>query len=136
MVEDHVESGRRIAELLASEVDGRSDGGLAALAVTNADTDVTPSADGAKAYDITAAGTRIATVYVHPDRARVDVVRGQSAARAEVEGRPIRARSVGGARGRLLMFVADGVAVKRLVPVLTAAARATEGDEPGIESGG
>ncbi len=45
MVEERITDGRRIAELLSSEVDGREDGELAEYAVTNADRDVEPTAD-------------------------------------------------------------------------------------------
>lgn len=37
MVEERITDGTRIAQLLSSELDGREDGGLESIAVTNAD---------------------------------------------------------------------------------------------------
>lgn len=51
MTGDRLADGRRIAELLASEVEGHGDE-LAALAVADADRDVEPTPDGALAYRI------------------------------------------------------------------------------------
>lgn len=52
MVDDEITDGRRIAELLASELTGRRDGELAALSVVDADRDVEPTVGGARAYDV------------------------------------------------------------------------------------
>lgn len=52
MVEDRITDGRRIAELLASEIEGRTDGDLGRFAVSNANHDVEPTVDGARAYDL------------------------------------------------------------------------------------
>ncbi|WP_152042832.1 hypothetical protein [Salinigranum salinum] len=52
MVDDRLTDGRRIAQLLASELDGLG-GVLAAVAVTDADRDADPTPDGAYAYRVT-----------------------------------------------------------------------------------
>ena len=52
MVEDRTTDGKRIAQLLSSEVSSREDSGLDGLAVVNADADVEPSADGELAYEV------------------------------------------------------------------------------------
>lgn len=59
MVRDTVTDGVRIAELLSSELHGRTDGVLAHVTVTNADPDVEPSVDGERAYDVTFASAPI-----------------------------------------------------------------------------
>ncbi|MFB6095961.1 MAG: hypothetical protein ABEJ74_01060 [Haloferacaceae archaeon] len=51
MVEDRLSDGRRIAQLLASELDGLG-GDLERVAVVDADPDVEPTADGALAYAV------------------------------------------------------------------------------------
>lgn len=89
MVIDRITDGRRIAQLLASELDGREDGGLEAVSVVNADRDVDPTEAGARAYDVVVWAdvdedereherdaadedtAHLARVFVHPDRARV-----------------------------------------------------------------
>ena len=98
MVEDSVADGRRIAELLASEVDGRVDGALAALAVVNADRSAAGTPDGERAYDVERAvegswddartrhapdesrGELLARVFLHADRVRVEFEAGQRVA--------------------------------------------------------
>ena len=80
MVENRITDGRRIAELLSSEIDGREDGELAHFAVTNADRDVEPTADGARAYDVTRHDERIARVFIHEDRAHLELEAGQDVA--------------------------------------------------------
>jgi hypothetical protein len=86
MVEDRITDGTRIAELLSSEVTGNENPPFDALSVTNADPDVAPSPDGERAYDVEAAGERLARVFVQPDRARVELDSGLDAAReTEIE---------------------------------------------------
>lgn len=71
MVEDEVADGRRIAQLLSSELSGLSDGVLAEVAVVDADPDVDPTPEGAFAYGIEFAGERVGSVSVQPSRAVV-----------------------------------------------------------------
>ncbi|PSQ26847.1 hypothetical protein BRD03_08880 [Halobacteriales archaeon QS_9_68_17] len=142
MVEDSVADGRRIAELLASEVDGRVDGILDTLAVVNPDRSVEGSPDGERAYDIERAvdgswedartrhapeesrGELLAEVYVHEDRARVEFREGQDAA-AEVAGeRGLRVRPKAVEPPRTLVFVENGAEVKRAVDAVEAVTEA------------
>lgn len=71
MVRDRITDGKRIAELLASELSGRTDGVLADVTVGDADPDAAPSADGNPAYEVRYEGTPVATVLLYPDRAAV-----------------------------------------------------------------
>lgn len=71
MVTDRVTDGKRIAELLASELSGREDGVLAGVTVADADQDAQPSADGTPAYDVRYEGKPVATVVLYPERADV-----------------------------------------------------------------
>jgi hypothetical protein len=73
MVEDSVTDGKRIAQLLASELSSRERGRLADVAVTDADPDVEPDPDGQVAYRVTVDGDERATVHVYPDAAEVRV---------------------------------------------------------------
>ena len=142
MVEDSVADGRRIAELLASEVDGRVDGILDTLAVVNPDRSVEGSPDGERAYDIERAvdgswedartrhapnesrGELLAEVYVHEDRARIEFREGQDAA-AEVAGeRGLRVRPKAVEPPRTLVFVENGAEVKRAVDAVEAVTEA------------
>ncbi|WP_440010259.1 hypothetical protein [Halomicrococcus sp. SG-WS-1] len=119
MVEDRVTDGRRIAELLASELDGREDGALEALAVVNADRDVEPTEDGALAYEVERRdaddedGELLGGVYVHPDRIHVELREdvedvAQAAREAGLRTRPKAVRPP-----RVLVFVESGAEVKR-----------------------
>jgi hypothetical protein len=142
MVEDRLRDGRRIAQLLASEVTGDADR-LPGVAVADADRDVEPTVDGAFAYSVarepqddeplSATGAlgwtgRLAEVYVHPDRVRIELLAGQAAAaeRADTEG--LRVRPKAAEPPRTLVFVPDGAAVKPTTRVLAAALEAAAVD--------
>ncbi|WP_135828670.1 hypothetical protein [Halorussus halobius] len=124
MVEDRTTDGTRIAQLLSSEVSGREDSGLGALAVVNADPDAEPSEDGNLAYEVgrerEGDSESLAEVYVHPDRVRVEFrerVDAAAEAAAEVE---LRVRPKAVRPPRTLVFVEDGAAVKRATDVFVA----------------
>lgn len=125
MVDDRVEDGRRIAQLLASELRGRGDGTLGALSVTDVrDVDGTP--DGEFAYavtheeDGTDGGERVATVYVHEDRARVEFCAGVEAVAEAAREAGLRVRPEAVEPPRTLVFVESGVEAKRVLPVFEA----------------
>mgnify|MGYP000159195577 CR=1 FL=1 len=120
MVERTVGDGRRIAALLSSELSGRSDGALAAVAVVDADTSVTGSAAGERAYDVAVADRVIGSVFVHEQRARLTLEAAVAAAREAAEASDLRVRAVPGSQPRVHVFVPDGAAVKRVVAVVTA----------------
>ncbi len=139
MAEEHLRDGKRIAQLLASEVEGVVDG----AAVVDAERDVEPTDDGAFAYAVARSGVdgdgestsdesddtgsgngetddthRFAEVYVQPDRARVEflVAPDVAAERAEEAGLRVRPKAV--RPPRTLVFVEDGAQVKWIVPVV------------------
>jgi hypothetical protein len=171
-MEDRLTDGRRIAELLAAELDGLG-GALADVAVRDADRDTTPTADGAYAYrvvlgrgptttesdgtatesgtesdgvtdaesgtesDETAGvseGTELAVVFVHPDRARVEVVTGQDVAAAAADEAGLRVRPKAVRPPRTLVFVEDAAEVKRAVGVFEAVASAVDSGETASEA--
>lgn len=117
MVEDRITDGKRIAELLSSEVDARG-ADLAALSVTNANRDAEGTADGQRAYDVDRDGERIARVYVHEDRVRIDVERAPDRAVELAEEYGLRARPKAVDPPRTLVFVESGAAVKRASDLL------------------
>lgn len=119
-MKDRLSDGVRVAELLASEIDGREDAPFADLLITNTDTDVTPTADGAHAYDISFQDETVAEVVVQPERARLIFYSGLPAARDTASDESLRARTVGNPP-RLFVFIPDGVAVKRALRVIGAA---------------
>ena len=124
MVEDRITDGKRIAELLSSELHGRRDGALAALAVVDADRDIEPSDEGALAYRVECDGSSFATVFVQPDRVRVELETGLDAAVETAEDLGIRVRPKAVEPPRVLLFVESGAAVKRVADVLAAAVEA------------
>ncbi|EMA47146.1 hypothetical protein [Halobiforma nitratireducens] len=151
MVEDRITDGTRIAQLLSSELDGREDGPFASVAVTNADTDVEPTAEGARAYDVALvlaadgtdadsgeAGdgdgekrrTRIARAFVHEDRAHLEFEVEQDLAAERAGAVELRVRPKATQPPRTLVFVESGAEVKRVTDVVRAVvdARLVEGD--------
>ena len=73
MVEDRVTDGKRIAQLLSSELSGRDRGTLGDLSVVNADPDAEPSVDGTEAYGVAYCEERVGTVRLFPEAATVSV---------------------------------------------------------------
>ncbi|MFC7231132.1 hypothetical protein ACFQMM_06395 [Saliphagus sp. GCM10025308] len=133
MVEDRITDGRRIAELLASEIDGRADDELASLAVTNADRNVEPAVGGARAFDISFVDEdgdpleRLARVFVHPDRAHLEFDQGREAAVDAAGEADLRTRPKATTPAKTLVFLERAATVKRGVTVVQAAARDTGG---------
>ncbi|MFB6210076.1 MAG: hypothetical protein ABEI76_00915 [Halobacteriales archaeon] len=122
MVEDRVTDGKRIAQLLASELDGREDGDLHRIAVDGADPDAEPTPTGTRAYEIMADGAPIATVCIQPDRARIEFSHGVERALEAATDRELTVRPTATDPPRTLVFVGDGAEVKRAVAVVVAAA--------------
>lgn len=145
MVEERVTDGRRIAELLASEVTGR-EGELADLAVVDADREVEPTPDGARAYEVVLEGgpragmsggeedggppdeRPLAVVFVQPDRVRIEITVAPDAALAAAEERDLRARPRATTPPAAVVFVETGAETKRAADVLGAAASAHDAD--------
>jgi hypothetical protein len=121
MVEERIMDGKRIAQLLASEVTGRSDGPLGRLAVADADRDAEPTDDGARAYDLERDGEPFAEVYVQPDRVRIEFREGIDVATKAAEREGLRVRPKATRPPRTLVFVESGAEVKRAVAMLVAA---------------
>jgi hypothetical protein len=120
MVEDRIRSGRRLAELLSSELHGRESGPLGRLAITNADPEVEPNEAGAYAYAITLRNERIATVNVHPDRLHLAIERGLDTAVEAGTEACLRVRPKAVEPPQTLVFIEDGAEVKRATDVLAA----------------
>jgi hypothetical protein len=119
MVEERLTDGRRIAQLLASEVTGHGDA-LATVSVTDADPDVEPTPDGAFAYGIDSDDGRVATVLVQPDRIRVEFERAVDVAADAASDAGLRVRPKAVEPPRTLVFVENGAQVKWLVSTLRA----------------
>ena len=118
MVEERITDGERIAQLLASEVTGRTDGPLGRLAVENADREVEPTVDGARAYDLERDRDAFAAVFVQPDRVRMELREGIEDAVEAAEREGLRVRPKATRPPRTLVFVESGAEVKRAVAVL------------------
>jgi hypothetical protein len=143
MVEERVTDGRRIAQLLAAELRGHERGPLGRLAVVDV-RDVDGSEHGEFAYGVALlpAGEtadrrnpdaeerddteRLADVYVHDERARVEFRLSPDAAAAAGreaagrEGSGLRVRPVATDPPRTVLFLSSGVAAKRALPVFRA----------------
>ena len=144
MVEDRLRDGKRIAQLLASELTG-DQATLAHVVVADADPDVEPTENGAFAYrvihvaDSDALGTddrgrptlaadspaavdaeltEIATVSVQPDRACVAFSVAPERAAGAAADTELRVQSTDTDDTTLL--ITDGVEAKRVVPVFDA----------------
>jgi len=115
MVEDRITDGKRIGQLLASELTGLQRGPLGAVSVVDADADVEPTDTGAFAYRSEAEDRVLGTVSVtdHTARLELDAPTTMAPERDDVtvenEGRVVVAHS--------------GAAVKTLVDVVAEAVR-------------
>ncbi|WP_049936570.1 hypothetical protein [Haloplanus natans] len=119
MVSHELDDGVRIAQLLASDLVGHEDG-LAAVTVTDADPEVEPTADGTRAYRVRAADRPLASVFVHPDRARIEFEAGQEAALDAAREAGLRVRPKLVDPPRTVIFVENGAEVKRALGVVEA----------------
>ncbi|GAA0227861.1 hypothetical protein ACFFQF_12050 [Haladaptatus pallidirubidus] len=120
MVEDRTTDGVRIAQLLSSELDGREDPPLDSLAVVNANRDAEPTEDGTLAYEVERNGERVASVFVHPDRIRMELTDGIESAERTAREADLLVRPKAVEPPRVLIFVEQGAHVKRAVDALIA----------------
>lgn len=112
MVNNRITDGKRIAELLASEVTGLAV--FADLEVVDADRDVVPDESGPVAYRLASQGEAVGTVRVFP--ARIEVSLDVSASAEDP-----------GSDGTATMTVTDGASVKDAVDWLRTAFETSEG---------
>ncbi|MFW6017277.1 MAG: hypothetical protein ACOCPX_00495 [Halapricum sp.] len=124
MVEDRITDGKRIAELLASELTARETGPLSHVDVIDADRDATPSEDGTPAYGITIDGVDAGTASLFPAYVRVTVSVAPDTVidAAPTAGIPARRED-----GMAVLQVESGAAVKPAVDVIAAAVSAVDG---------
>ncbi|UVE50571.1 hypothetical protein KU306_01300 [Haloferax larsenii] len=127
MVVDRLSDGKRIAQLLASELTGHEDT-FSILSIVDSDADVEPTDDGALAYAVAADDERVAEVYVQPDRTRIEFIAHPdvTAEAADEEGLRVRPKAV--RPPRTLVFVEDGAQVKWTLPAFRALVAALEAD--------
>lgn len=121
MVENRVTDGRRIAELLSSELHGREDGELDRVAVVDAVEDVEPTADGALAYRVEADGGPLAEAYVHPERVHLAFAAAREAAAEAAGEAELRVRPKATRSPETLVFVEFGAEVKRAASAVATA---------------
>jgi hypothetical protein len=136
MVEERTTDGKRIAQLLSSEIASREDSGLDALEIVNADADVEPSPDGGLAYEIARKGGEtgdeaddetagkaddvLASVYVQEDRVRIDFREEADTAAETAESAGLRVRPKAVQPPQTIVFVEDGAEVKDATDVFVA----------------
>lgn len=137
---DRTASGVRLAQLLASELVARTDGPLARLDlvdVRDADS-LDPDEFGERAYGVVVGndgdgdvngGVRLADVYAHDDRVRVEFRAGLDALPGAARDAGLRVRPKAVDPPRVLVFVEDGGGVKRVLPVVTAVLDALDASE-------
>jgi hypothetical protein len=99
---------KRVAQLLASEIEGHEGRGLGELRVVDADRDAEPSPEGTRAYRITDGETELAVVDLYPDFAAV-LADEETRERARENGLDVE----GG-----VVRLPDGASVKRVLPAL------------------
>lgn len=122
MVIDRITDGKRIGQLLASEIHGHERDGLGELEIADADRDAEPTESGAFAFAIESDGDRIAEVYVHPDRLRVEFSSAvETVAEAGTQaGLRVRPKAV--EPPRTIVFVESGAEAKAMLRVVRAVA--------------
>ncbi|WP_276272496.1 hypothetical protein [Haloarcula litorea] len=121
MVEDRITDGKRIGQLLASELTGLERGPLGSVSVTEADPDVTPTADGAFAYAVTDGDERIGEVSVTPGTARLTLRRQGDVSVDDEDATTDREDvTVESGADRAVLVAHSGAAVKALVDAIAA----------------
>ncbi|MFB6139328.1 MAG: hypothetical protein ABEJ26_02710 [Halosimplex sp.] len=122
MVEDRVTDGKRIAQLLSSELSGRDRGTLGDVSVVDADHDAEPAPEGTEAFGVAYGGERVGTVRLYPEAATLTL-----AGDVAVGDRPLAERVADAVDGPNLTVTDDGAvriesgaAVKRAVDALVA----------------
>lgn len=126
MVEDRITDGRRIAQLLASEIRGRDDGPLGPLSVVDVQ-DAEPTPGGEFAYTVARGDETVAKVFVHPERARLRFSAAPERVLAAAEAAGLRARPLGGEPAGALVFVESGADVKKVLDVFRSLEAAEDG---------
>lgn len=121
MVEDCITDGKRIAELLSSELSGRESGSLAQITVIDADPDATPSEDGTPAYSIATDEGQIGVVSLFPDYVRLTLTVG---ARTVVESSASKGIPARREDDDAVLRIESGAAVKRAIDLIAAAVEA------------
>ncbi|QLH83137.1 hypothetical protein [Halosimplex pelagicum] len=118
MVEDRVTDGKRIAQLLSSELSGRDRGALGDVSVVDADPDAEPAPEGTVGYGVAYCDERVGTVRLYPDAAQLAIAGAgpvdAERVRAAVDGPGLTATDDGAVR------IESGAAVKRAVDALLA----------------
>jgi len=148
MVQDRLRDGTRIAQLVASELTGNR-GELEAVVVVDANPDVEPTADGALAYRVAlvedpaaitvddrgqtaldetaeADPRTVASVFVQPERARVEFALAPDIAAETAQEAELRTRPKAVEPPRTLVFVEDGAEAKHVIPVFAAVVEAAD----------
>jgi len=113
MVEDRITDGKRIAQLLASELTGAETSPMDRVDVVEAVPDAEPSAGGTEAYGVAVDGDRIGTVTVYPETAVLSV-RGS----LPPEFEPPDGLDADSANGQVSVRIKYGAAVKSAVDLL------------------
>jgi hypothetical protein len=139
MVQDRLRDGTRIAQLVASELTGDRNA-LQQVVVVDADPDVEPTEDGALAYRVAlvsepeavdvgergqttvdetvgADQTVLGSVFVHPERARIEFTVAPDAAAETAQSVELRSRPKAVDPPQTLVFVEDGAEAKRVMAV-------------------
>jgi hypothetical protein len=131
MVEHRITDGRRIAQLLASELTARTDGPLAGVALTDVDRDAEPTPDGTLAYRVALEGRVLCEAFLQPERVRLEFRAGVDRAAESAGGVGLRVRPKAVEPPRTLVFVESGAAVKRALDVVRAVAAGDRDREDG-----
>ncbi len=114
MVEDTVTDGKRIAQLLASELTGLEARPLHRVAVTDADSDAMPADSGTLAYRVTVDESVFAAVQLYPEYIHVEFESPLEATEIPAELQTDDPQ---------MLTVTNGAEVKRAVDVIRAAVR-------------
>lgn len=117
MVEDTITDGRRIAQMLASELTGLETGALADVAVVDANPDAAPEKEGGFAYAIEYNDIRVGKAYVHESAARLQL-QGAVPERALESLRTDSAIAVSGEDDAIRLRIQTARAVKPIVDAI------------------
>jgi hypothetical protein len=102
-------NGKRVAQLLASEIEGHEGRGLGDLAVVEAEREAEPSPEGTRAYAVAEGEKRVASVDLYPEYAALVPEREGVSEAARGAGLEVRGEEI---------VLPDGPSVKRVLSTL------------------
>lgn len=118
MVEEEIKDGERIADLLASELEGFEEPPFDLIGLLDGSNDTAGRTDGDMAFSVDYRDERLCEVLIHPDRIVLEFRMAQASIAEAGRNAELRVRPKATDPPATLLFVERGADVKRVIDVL------------------